>query len=41
MPDWIHAFLTLYINRHSGLLFCKRHLIIDYKCEFEGQLFVA
>ncbi len=41
MPDWIHAFLTLYTNRHSGLSFCKPHFIIDYKREFEGHLFVA
>lgn len=41
IPDWIHALLTLYINRHTGLFFCKPHFIIDYKCEFEGQLFVA
>jgi hypothetical protein len=34
-------FLTLYINRHSGLYFYKPRFIIDYECAFEGQLFVA
>jgi hypothetical protein len=23
IPDRIHAFLMLYVNRHSGLSFCK------------------
>ena len=39
--DYIHAFLTLCINRHSGLFFRKARFVIDYNRKFEEHLFCA
>jgi hypothetical protein len=41
LPDWANAFLSLTINRKTGLFFCKTHMIINGTCDFNGQLFQA
>lgn len=40
-PDWVQGFLSLTIKKATGKFFCKKHLIINGECEFNGQLFSA
>lgn len=39
-PDWANGFLSLTINK-QGTFFCKTHLIVGYKCEFNGKIYSA
>jgi hypothetical protein len=41
VPDWANAFLSLTINRRTGVFFCKTHFIIQGATEFNGQVFRA
>lgn len=41
LPDWVNAFQSLTINKETGTFFCKTHLIIGGKGEFNGRIYKA
>jgi len=40
-PGWVHGFVTVWIDQDVGQMFVKQHRILDYRCEFQGQVFAA
>ncbi len=39
VPNWIHAFATVTVDKTTGWFSAKQHLIVDYQCDFNGVVY--